>query len=72
MERKAAGENARARSGMRNQAFSSPPTPRFAHTGEKNRGKLEPEKTPNEAKADIIEYHSPEYPFHESGEIFGL
>jgi len=41
MKRKAEGENVRARTGVRNQAFFSPPTPRFVHAGERDWGKLE-------------------------------
>ena len=39
MERKAEDENAGARTQVRNQAFSSPTTPRSAHTGDGSRGR---------------------------------
>ena len=61
MERKAEDENARARTEVRNQTFSSSPTedpkattlarvaqqntPRSAHTGEKSREKVEREES---------------------------
>jgi hypothetical protein len=38
MKRKAESENARARTQVRNQVVSSAPTPRFAHTGERDWG----------------------------------
>ena len=60
MKRKAEGENARARTGVRNQALSSPTTPRFAHTGEKNRGKHDHERTLFEGNTDLLEDHLPE------------
>jgi hypothetical protein len=57
MKRKAEGENARARTRVRNQLFFSPPTPRFAHTGERDCGKHEEEKTSVEGNGDVIEDH---------------
>ena len=60
MKRKAEGENARARTGVRNQAFASPTTPRIAHTGEKDRGKHDHEKTSFEGNIDLLVDHSPE------------
>jgi len=57
MKRNAEGENARARTGVRNQAFYSPTTPRFAHTGEKNRGKPDHEKSSFEGNIDLLEDH---------------
>jgi len=42
---------------VRNQAFSSPTTPRFTHTGEKNRGGLEHSKMSGDQKTDVLEDH---------------
>jgi hypothetical protein len=59
MNRKAEGENAWARTRVRNQAVSSTTTQRFAHTGEKNRGKLEQEKTLDTGNIKGIEIQLP-------------
>jgi len=50
-----ANQNSRARTKVRNQAFSSPTTPRFAHTGEKNCGKHENEETLADRNAAVFE-----------------
>ena len=57
MERKAEDENARARTRVRNQAVSSPTTPRSAHTGEKNREKVEHEKSRFDGKVYLLINH---------------
>ena len=60
MKRKAEGENERARTGVRNQAFSSPTTPRIAHIGGKNCGKHDHEKPSFEGNIDLLEDYLPE------------
>jgi hypothetical protein len=70
MKRKAEAENTRARTRVRNQEFSRPPTPRFAHAGERDRGKLEQVETSDNQETDIFEPHLPSSVFHDSGDDF--